>query len=81
MSTSTTSEVLKVALKLPDHERAALALGLLQSLDDTANLDADAAENAWAAEVERRLGEIRSGSVLPVDGVDAMATIRAELSR
>ena len=81
MGTNTTSEVLKVALKLPDRERAALALGLLESLDDDATFDADELEGAWATEVERRLAEVRSGSVQPVNGSDAIAMVRGELSR
>lgn len=81
MNTNATSDVLKVALKLPDRERAALALGSLESLDDDANFDADEVEGAWAAEVERRLVEVRSGSVQPVDGLDAIALVRGELRR
>ena len=81
MSTSATSEFLKAALKLADHERAALALGLLESLEHERDVDVGVAEAAWAQESARRLDEIKSGAVLPVDGADAIARVRAELRR
>ncbi len=81
MGTSSTSEFLKVALKLPDHERAALALGLLESLEDERDVDVEVAEAVWAQESLRRLDEIPSGAVVPVDGAAAIARVRAELRR
>jgi putative addiction module component (TIGR02574 family) len=53
------AEILKDALALPTEARAALA-GLLDSLDTEVDEDAEA---AWAAEVNRRVGELDSGAV------------------
>src|SRR5262245_35361056 len=47
----TTERILEDALTLPDDQRAELAVRLLQSLDREADPDA---EEAWAAEIERR---------------------------
>lgn len=62
------------ALKLTPGERAALAQRLLASLDEDAEI-----EEAWAAEVERRVAEIESGAVklIPID--EALAQVRASL--
>ena len=46
------------ALKLTLGERAALAQRLLASLDEDAQI-----EDAWAAEIERRIAEVESGAV------------------
>jgi putative addiction module component (TIGR02574 family) len=48
------------ALKLPVRERARLAERLLSSLDDQTDPDA---EKLWVEEAERRLEELRSGTV------------------
>lgn len=56
-------EILNTALQLPDKDRADLAASLIDSLDPS--LDA-AAKTAWAEEVERRLGELDSGTVRPI---------------
>lgn len=53
-------ELLKKALALPDKERADLACGLIDSLDN--NVD-EIAEAAWQKEIPRRLEEVRSGKV------------------
>lgn len=50
--------ILEDALRLPPEARAALAGSLLDSLDET--LDSDA-EEAWAAEIARRVREIDEG--------------------
>ena len=47
-------------LKLPLDQRADLAAALLKSLDDEPE---EEVEGAWAAEIERRLHDIRSGEV------------------
>ena len=54
------------ALKLPPSERADLAEALISSLDEDAEI-----EQAWREEIERRLGELRAGSVstVPADEV------------
>ena len=46
------------ALRLPRPERARLAEVLILSLDEDAEI-----EQAWREEIERRLAELRAGSV------------------
>lgn len=62
------------ALKLPPGERAALAQRLLASLD----VDADI-EEAWAAEVERRIADVESGAVQVIPMAEALAQVRSSL--
>jgi putative addiction module component (TIGR02574 family) len=62
------------ALKLTLGERAALAQRLLASLEEDAEI-----EEAWAAEVERRIAEVESGSVQLIPIVEALAQVRAAL--
>lgn len=62
------------ALKLTPGERAAFAQLLLASLDEDAEM-----EEAWAAEVERRITEIESGSVQVIPIAEALAQVRAAL--
>jgi putative addiction module component (TIGR02574 family) len=62
------------ALKLTPGERAALAQRLLESLDVDAEI-----EEAWAAEIERRIADVESGAVqvIPID--EALAQVRSSL--
>ena len=54
------SQILQIALKLKEKERAEIAAILMQSLDE----DADpSAEEEWDAEIQKRLDEIDSGKV------------------
>jgi putative addiction module component (TIGR02574 family) len=54
------SQILQIALKLKEKERAEIAAILMQSLDE----DADPfAEEEWNAEIQKRLNEIDSGKV------------------
>jgi putative addiction module component (TIGR02574 family) len=62
------------ALKLAPEDRAALAQRLLASLEKDAETD-----EAWAAEVERRIAEIESGAVALIPIADALAQVRAAL--
>jgi len=55
---SNLSEVLKHALSLDLHDRAALAERLLASLEE---LSEEEAERLWAEEAQRRLEEYRAG--------------------
>jgi len=52
-------EILPELLKLPAHERARLATGLVQSLDESKDPDAAA---AWLDELDRRAREVVSGT-------------------
>lgn len=62
------------ALKLTSGERAALAQRLLASLDEDSEID-----DAWAAEVERRIAEVENGTaqVIPIE--EALSQVRAAL--
>lgn len=72
---STRLEVLEAeALKLTDSERASLAQRLLASLDENAEV-----EEAWAAEVERRIAAVERGEVQDIPIAEALATLRTGL--
>jgi putative addiction module component (TIGR02574 family) len=62
------------ALKLTPGERAALAQRLLASLDEDTEI-----EDAWAAEIERRIAEVESGAVQVIPIAEALARVRAAL--
>jgi putative addiction module component (TIGR02574 family) len=62
------------ALKLPPSERAHLAERLIASLDEDGEI-----EEAWAAEVERRVAEIESGTVQMIPADEAIARARQSL--
>ena len=63
------------ALKLSPEERALLADHLLASLGAQAEV-----EEAWAAEVERRLAEVESGRATLVPAEQAIRRARQALS-
>ncbi len=60
------------ASELPSHERARLAEVLIASLDEE-----DGWPHAWAAEVDRRHEELRSGAVKGIPADEVFAEIRA----
>lgn len=62
------------ALKLSPGERAALAQRLLASLDEDKEI-----EDAWAAEIERRIADVESGAVKVIPISEALAQVRATL--
>ncbi|HYW07456.1 MAG TPA: addiction module protein [Longimicrobium sp.] len=64
------------ALKLPAGVRAHLAERLISSLDEDSDI-----EQAWEDEAERRYQQYLAGEMETVSAVDALAEIRAELSR
>ena len=69
-------DVLKDALVLDAHERAALAEKLLASRDeqqDDGNLDQADAERLWAREAQQRLEAYRAGRTIPVPAQQAHA--------
>jgi len=72
---STQVEILEAeAMKLTAEERARLADRLIASLSDDAEI-----EEAWAAEVERRIAEIEAGRARVVPAADAIARARDAL--
>jgi len=70
--------VLAAALRLPANARAALAAGLIESLDDS-ETDEDV-EAAWSDEVRRRLAEFDAGGVKAIPWSRARRRIRAAAS-
>lgn len=62
------------ALKLTAEERSQLANRLIASLFEDAEV-----EDAWAAEVERRIEEIEAGRAKLVPAAEAIARARAAL--
>ena len=58
------------ALALSAEERAVLAQHLLASLDQDEGI-----EEAWAAEVERRVAEVESGAVQLIPLAEALAQV------
>jgi hypothetical protein len=70
--------LLDQALLLPEEERGALATRLLRCLepDDGDEPDAQEWEAAWSADLDRRIREIRDGSVELVEGDDVLAELR-----
>ena len=63
------AEVFKSALSLDVHDRAALAQGLLASLEE---LSEEEAERLWAEEAQRRLEEYRAGRAKAVRAEQVM---------
>ena len=66
------------AKSLPPEDRARLAEELLDSLQEVADADADA---AWEREIERRVAEIESGAVKLVPAEDVHAEARRLIRR
>jgi len=62
------------ALKLTPGERAALAQRLLASLDEDMEI-----EEAWAAEIDRRIADVESGAVQVIPIAEAVAQVRAAM--
>jgi putative addiction module component (TIGR02574 family) len=66
------------ALSLPESDRAELAFDLVASLDGRPDAGA---EQAWDAEILRRLAEIDSGTAKLVDREELRRRLRARMSR
>jgi hypothetical protein len=75
--------VLDQALKLPDEERGKLAARLLSSLesDDGDQLSDEEWDGAWAAELDKRVREVREGTVELVDGDEVLAELHEIIER
>jgi len=65
-------KILADALALPADARAGLAAQLIDSLDEEVDEDA---EDAWSAELARRIEEIDSGAVKPIPWSEARRRI------
>lgn len=66
-------ELTEEILSLPSASRALLAEKLVESLE----FDTDPTiQTAWATEAKRRRDEVRSDSVQPISGEEALAQVR-----
>ena len=74
MSSTTLQRALGLALKLPENERAALVHDLIASLDGPADAGA---QQAWEAEITKRLAELKTGNARTVDAGEALRRIDA----
>lgn len=66
--------ILDEALALPDDERSAVAVALLDSLE---NADPSAVSEAWRAELMRRRDELRAGSVRAIPWAEVKQRFRS----
>jgi putative addiction module component (TIGR02574 family) len=64
----TLKELREAALRLPPEDRARLASVLINSLDALEDVDQAAVDAAWAAEVRRRVEDLRTAKVSVLDG-------------
>ena len=71
----TAEDVLANALSLTAEERGKVAATLIESLDVQAD---DGADEAWAAEIQRRLDEIDAGKVQLIPWDEARRIIRGD---
>jgi putative addiction module component (TIGR02574 family) len=78
MSSATLKRALDLALELPESERAALAHDLLASLDGTPDANA---QQAWEAEIVKRLDELETGKVRTIDADEALRRIDDRIRR
>ena len=72
-----TKEIIDEAVSLPVEERALVVDSLLRSL----NPPESAIDNKWAAVAQRRLNDIRAGSVKPVPGEEVFDRIWNRFNR
>ncbi len=82
MSENTTEAILKNALALSTRDRVRLARKLLASIEEDAEPGEPAAEweEAWRVEIERRIAEVRDGTVETEDPTLVIRELRAELA-
>lgn len=74
---STSLEALEAeVMKLAPADRSYLLERLIASLDVDLEI-----EQAWEREADRREAELESGAVVAIPGHEAMARLRAQLSR
>ncbi len=66
-------EIAIEALALPNEARALLAVRLVESLDPAED---GYIHKLWVAEANRRLNELRSGSIKSIPGEEAVAKLR-----
>jgi putative addiction module component (TIGR02574 family) len=76
MSNDVAQRLEAAALSLPRSERARLAERLIASLDEDSEV-----EQAWAAEIRRRLDSIDRGEVEMIPAEQVLAEARRRLAR
>ena len=69
-------DVLVAALLLPVEARAAVAVELIESLDDPGQADENV-EEAWSEEIRQRLSDLDVGVVTPIPWPEARRRILA----
>lgn len=74
---NTVTKLVEEALSLPAEQRAFIADKLLWSL----NVTNAAIDHKWAEVAKRRLGEIRSGEVVPIPGDEVFAEVHKRFAR
>jgi putative addiction module component (TIGR02574 family) len=72
----TLSELKERAARLPEQERAELAMSLIESLDGGPD---DGVEDAWRQEIERRVQQLERGEVELVPAEEVFARARRRL--
>jgi putative addiction module component (TIGR02574 family) len=72
------AELFKQAAELPEEERATLAGLLIETLENETDPDV---EQAWAAEIERRLAELDSGAVRTIPWETVRARVLGRLGK
>jgi hypothetical protein len=70
------AEIKDKASRLPETERAELALSLIESLDGPPDADV---EESWRLEIDRRIGQIERGEVQLIPGDEVFARLRRRL--
>lgn len=71
-------QITDAALALSSEARALLADRLVESLDP---LQDEEIQQLWAVEAQRRLDEVRSGRVKPIDGAEALERVHRSVAR
>lgn len=71
-------QLLLEALRLPEHERAALAGELLDSLEHDVDEDAEA---AWSEEIRNRLSEVDAGRATTIPWSEARRRLHRAAGR
>lgn len=77
MASQTANDLLDAVLKLPANDRVRIAREVVRSLGDESN--SEAVDDAWRAEIERRVDDILEGRVELVPAREVMEDLRAEL--
>lgn len=74
------AQFIQAGLALPLDERLLVVHELLASVDAGPDGDADPYRGEWSAELDRRVGDVISGRVDTLDGVDVLSAARDALT-